>query len=136
MAKGTGPKVKVLKDGPYMVSGSLPLEKEIMVLDSEGIPEKWEKTGSFPVKETYNLCRCGKSSNKPFCDATHASIGFQGDETAKRKSFMELAEKNPGPGLDLYDAECYCSIAMFCHRGGDAWTLTEKSDDPRTKNLR
>jgi CDGSH-type Zn-finger protein len=135
MANKTGPKVKVLKDGPYVVSGGPPLEKEIMVMDSEGNPEKWKKTGSYPAKETYNLCRCGNSSNKPFCDATHADKGFCGDETAKRKSYMELAEKNPGPGLDLYDAECYCSIAMFCHKGGDTWTLTEKSDNPANKKL-
>ena len=26
---------------------------------------------------TVRLCRCGKSSNKPFCDDTHMRIGFQ-----------------------------------------------------------
>jgi len=27
--------------------------------------------------ETIALCRCGGSSNKPFCDGTHRQIAFQ-----------------------------------------------------------
>lgn len=28
-------------------------------------------------KETYSLCRCGESKDKPFCDGAHRSCGFE-----------------------------------------------------------
>lgn len=60
--------IKVSNNGPYVVSGS------IEMLDADG--------GAYTVKQTFALCRCGGSSTKPFCDGTHARIGFQALERA------------------------------------------------------
>ena len=135
MKKTESTKIKVLKDGPYLVSGNLPLARAVTKIGADNEPEKWETDPAFPRKETMALCRCGRSNHKPFCDGTHIATAFDGTETAARKDYLELAEKNVGPGLDLMDAECFCSIARFCHRAGDTWALTEKSDDPEAKRI-
>ena len=127
MKKG---KVVVSKNGPYLVSGGLPLRTEISVVGQEEEPEKWVKGKSYPVRADYSLCRCGQSGNKPFCDGTHGRVHFDGTETASRMSFDEQAETTRGPAIDLKDAESFCSSARFCHPRGGTWELTLKSDDP------
>lgn len=54
--------LKALKDGPLLVQGKYQIYSE----------------SSQPVSCSKNiaLCRCGGSSNKPFCDGTHKEIGF------------------------------------------------------------
>ena len=77
-------KVKVMKNGPYLVSGALQLAKEKSVVGKEGEPEYWVKGKGYPKQEGYALCRCGKSGSKPFCDGTHIGAKFNdGDESVK-----------------------------------------------------
>ena len=61
------------ENGPLKVSG--PIE----ITDHEG------NTVSPPGDPVF-LCRCGGSTNKPFCDGTQSKIGFQGAAQAVAES--------------------------------------------------
>jgi CDGSH-type Zn-finger protein len=128
-------KVVVSKDGPYIVSGRLPLGKEIIKTDNEGISAGLSQGEKYPAQETYALCRCGDSKSKPFCDGTHAKVGFDGTETASRKKYITQAEKIDGPGYTLTDVPDFCAVVRACHQAGGIWRLTEESDDPTSKKL-
>jgi CDGSH-type Zn-finger protein len=63
-------KITIRPNGPYRVEGPITL------LDADG--KEYDLTG----KPAISLCRCGASTNKPFCDGTHSKIGFQAAEAA------------------------------------------------------
>ena|SRR5665648_24139 len=127
-------RIKIIKNGPYLVSGGVPLLEKIIApkgneyefIEGRKLPqaeeyslcrcglarfchqkdgtvwgllkhsqnEEYEKQGSsslcvrggipiessdghiYEVRNRLVLCRCGESRNKPFCDATHISVGF------------------------------------------------------------
>lgn len=56
---------RVVKDGPYEVTGSV-----------EFAPGRWSNHAS---RSKFALCRCGKSSNAPFCDYSHGEQGWKDD---------------------------------------------------------
>jgi uncharacterized Fe-S cluster protein YjdI len=56
--------IETAPNGPLMVYGN------ITIKDKEGNATQRHKVTAF--------CRCGASANKPFCDGTHAKIGFVG----------------------------------------------------------
>lgn len=125
-------KITIIKDGPYMVSGGVKLTQNIM--ESVGHHREYKPGAELSQSETYALCRCGKSKNMPFCDGSHAKIGFDGTETASTAPFDDRVEVFTGPTLDLYD-DNRCAYARFCHReDGDVWTLTENAVDERLRN--
>ena len=54
--------VQVIDNGPFLVNGDCTIV---------------HKDGTEETRETrVALCRCGASSNKPFCDGTHKEIDF------------------------------------------------------------
>jgi CDGSH-type Zn-finger protein len=126
-------KVRVLKNGPYIVSGNIPLIKMTIQCDHGGIPSKWTIGEKMKTSENYSLCRCGQSKNKPFCDGTHGKVNFDGTETSDNEPFEKMAKEIDGPALKLRDTEILCASARFCHRGGDIWKVIPKSDEPWAK---
>jgi CDGSH-type Zn-finger protein len=128
-----GFKVTVAKNGPYFVSGNLPLKKEIIVSNKDGESVAWREGEKYPDRDRYALCRCGQSGNKPFCDGTHEEIEFDGDNLAAAVPYNRQAEAFDGPALVLTDVQNLCAVARFCHPGGGTWQLTQRSGDPAAK---
>ncbi len=54
--------VGVVDDGPLLITGGIPVTREDGTTDG--------------VRNRVALCRCGQSANKPYCDGTHAKVGF------------------------------------------------------------
>ena len=128
-------KIKVSKNGPYIVSGKIPLIKKEICNDSEGYCSTWREVKTYPLQEQYALCRCGHSKNKPFCDGTHVKIQFDGTETADDTPYLDRVERIDGPTLSLTDAEGMCVHARFCMRAGGIWNLTRQSDNSEAREL-
>jgi CDGSH-type Zn-finger protein len=128
-------KIKVTKDGPYIVPKVIPLKEMIILVNENGDGIKWKVGKKYPLKKNSALCRCGESKNKPYCDGFHKEMEFNGTETADRRPYLDLAKIYDGPDLKLTDLEEICAAARFCEPQGGTWELTEHSDDPKAREL-
>lgn len=52
------------------LNGSLLIEGDLVITKPDGTIEKRQGRATF--------CRCGNSSNMPFCDGSHKKTGFEG----------------------------------------------------------
>lgn len=121
------PRIKITKNGPYLVSG-LPLSEYEIVVNDLGESVEWRKVRDIAVPENYALCRCGASQNMPFCDGMHKKVDFDGTEVAKRGKYLEMAEKIEGPEYDLLDQKDLCAEARYCAAGKTTWHLVHEND--------
>lgn len=68
-------------------NGSLRIEGDFCIVDAEG------KEFGLAGRTAISLCRCGHSQNKPFCDASHKTAGFQSE--CKARDLPPPAPKPP-----------------------------------------
>jgi CDGSH-type Zn-finger protein/uncharacterized Fe-S cluster protein YjdI len=117
-------RIVVTEDGPYVVHGHIPLVRKIQVVSEYGEPLTWQTGPAIDTPETYDLCRCGQSSYRPLCDASHALIDFDGTEgTDTRPTAARQVTHPGGTGLVARRDYSLCSEAGFC---GNRRTDVEK----------
>lgn len=90
--------IECFKNGPYLVRNVSRLQNS--------------KGEDISTTKVMALCRCGGSLSKPFCDGTHAKIGFAGDKLTdgrfnKRNNYI-------GKNITIHDNRGICSHAGFC----------------------
>lgn len=122
--------IGVRRNGPYVVEGGAPLVRKVKVRSEWGESMAWNRGDTVPTDSSYRLCRCGQSSHKPFCDGTHARVGFDGTETAPTQPSAERRERFASPAIAMTDDQTLCISAAFCHsRQTDVWAMVDNSED-------
>jgi CDGSH-type Zn-finger protein len=132
--------ISIATNGPYRVLGGIPLVRKEIVYSEVGESLTWRKKETIPTQNSYALCRCGGSSNKPFCDGTHLRIGFDGTETADAKPTSERQHIIKGPHVEGAEVRVktdatLCAHARFCvNRFNSINKLMHSADDVRVRS--
>jgi len=102
--------INVMENGPYVLEGAV----EVRDARGEAVSEG----------DKAFLCRCGRSSNKPFCDGTHNKVDFDGTETADRGPISERRDAYEAAEVTILDDRSVCAHIGECTDGLPAvWKL-------------
>jgi len=95
------PRITPTEDGPYLIEGAGEITR---MRDGEAVP----------LDATVALCRCGGSQNKPFCDGTHARIGFSGAKDPDRVPNRRDSYASADGRIAIQDDRGLCAHAARC----------------------
>ncbi|MFW2380109.1 MAG: CDGSH iron-sulfur domain-containing protein [Acidimicrobiales bacterium] len=91
-----------------------PLENGPFRLEGVDHITRWRDGQTIPLDGTAMLCRCGGSSNKPFCDGTHMGNGFSGEKAPDRVPDHRDAYTSSDGRLTIHDNRGLCAHAGYC----------------------
>lgn len=125
------PIIRIETGGPYRVAGGVPVARASRVKTDRGEPIDWSAPQPLTAGRRYALCRCGRSSTKPFCDDSHLDGPWDDEETNDRQPREAGATVFPGDGVVMTDNRSLCSTAGFCtNRETTVWRMIALTSDP------
>jgi CDGSH-type Zn-finger protein len=107
------PEITVRENGPYVVTDAPAITRRRILANDAGESTEWETHAELDTPPTAFLCRCGGSSNKPFCDSSHATNGIEAEDVA----FGTYDERSKVLGhteVTVRDDRSICVHAAFC----------------------
>lgn len=124
------PRITIRRDGPYEVLG-VALVRTAQVETEYGEPVDWEADVPVKASRAYDLCRCGRSRRKPFCDSSHEAEPWDSAEVADRSPRSSRADVFPGVGVVMTDDRSLCTQAGYCgDRFRKVWDMIDDTADP------
>ncbi len=107
-------------DGPYIVHNLKKLTNS--------------KHETLPVRPIVALCRCGGSNIKPYCDGTHARIGFTSAKDLERTA--DRLDRYEGKDITVLDnrgtcchfGNCTDCLPQVFHHTGDPFVTADGAD--------
>jgi len=126
--------IRIEENGPYRVAGSVPLVRTGIERNDQGEAVEWASEEPLKTGKRYVLCRCGRSSEKPFCDDSHLQRPWDAAEVADRGPRADRARTYEGTGVTMTDDRSICSHAGFCRtRLTSVWEMIEETEDPAVR---
>jgi CDGSH-type Zn-finger protein/ferredoxin len=90
--------IQCMTDGPYLVTNA---ERLTIWLGDR-----------LPTRPQMALCRCGESKDKPFCDGSHAEVGWGSEKDPNR--VPDRLDTYTGQQVTILDNRGTCQHSGFC----------------------